>query len=114
MRLINCQSEIGNQGRGEPCNRSRGALPSPLSAAVHSRRAKYPPRAFTLVELLVVITIIGILIALLLPAVQAAREAARRVQCINNMKQWCLGMANYEEAQGYFPYGVIFGPAGPG
>jgi len=66
------------------------------------------------VELLVVITIIGILIALLLPAVQAAREAARRVQCINNMKQWCLGMANYEEAQGYFPYGVIFGPAGPG
>ena len=63
-------------------------------------------RGFTLIELLVVIAIIAVLIALLLPAVQAAREAARRAQCVNNLKQLALGLANYESANGSYPYGM--------
>ena len=62
-------------------------------------------RGFTLVELLVVIAIIGILIGLLLPAVQMAREAARRSQCKNNMKQIGLAIANFESARGVLPTG---------
>src|SRR4051812_921231 len=67
----------------------------------HHRR-----HAFTLVELLVVIAIIGVLVALLLPAIQAAREAARRSQCLNNLKQLGIGFLNYESTRKQFPMSI--------
>ncbi len=69
-------------------------------------------RGFTLIELLVVIAIIAVLISLLLPAVQSAREAARRAQCVNNLMQIGLALNNYESAHYCFPPGVI-NPTGP-
>jgi prepilin-type N-terminal cleavage/methylation domain-containing protein len=64
-------------------------------------------RGFTLIELLVVIAIIAVLIALLLPAVQQAREAARRSQCKNNLKQLGLGLQNYHDMAKRFPPGYV-------
>ena len=77
----------------------------------HNRFSR-PHHGFTLVELLVVIAIIGILVALLLPAIQSAREAARRTQCTNNMKQIGLALVNYHDSQKFFPPGQ-YERAGP-
>ena len=70
-------------------------------------RLKRLRRGFTLIELLVVIAIIAILIALLLPAVQQAREAARRAQCKNKLHQLAVALHNYHETEGRFPPGSI-------
>src|SRR5262245_14430529 len=69
------------------------------------RPLSLPRQGFTLVELLVVIAIIGVLVALLLPAVQAAREASRRTQCMNQMRQFTIACHNFHDVNGKLPVG---------
>src|SRR3954470_15932506 len=75
-------------------------------------RPRTTPGGFTLIELLVVISTIAVLTALLLPAVQSAREAARRVRCTNNLRQLGLALANYESAHNCLPIADVFGHDG--
>ncbi len=91
-------------GLGQLVQQSQGRPPRGMTM-VEYRTKPQPNAGFTLVELLVVIAVLGILIALLLPAIQAAREAARRVECKNNLKQLSLACLLHEQQVGFFPSG---------